>query len=592
LAAGENWRLSLNDVYLSEAGPQARDAAFHFSAAEARETRIRFNSLINRPVRVVVKCDGQARLFDADGVGRILRKGSAPAFDLPAQSHGEAYLRLGREVRACTLRWGGDGGQQAQMRLLSLEQFRPEIARMDARTGLCNSPDPARLDALEAVFYADRWLNQTCARASARVDMLPGPLEALNARIEALTGTRASAAALMAGDPNMALDFSRAPDLKMIYVSYLLVRADFSGALLGRMLAWHAARGTIVRMTFSDILMLKQDRAFFEGLAAKYPNIQLQYFRWSGPGLQSPRDVLDQIQRVNHVKVFATLARVKGRSRVIIGGRNYWDGYFFDTPFDLDRYPQLRTYEAYEIRGLLYHSVYEDFEVMIHGDVFAADIAGQMARFWQRDGQMQVMRPLAVGSAPQGDAPRAGQQRHFISQPWADGQALEAYYVELFDAAEREIVLLSPYIYPTEPILQALLRARARGVRVLVVTRTVSSDPPGRIISVLNEIFMRAWSERFEFYQHARDGQEMHTKMVLIDRRLAVVGSVNMNRRSFLHDGENGVVFLDRAVVGRLVGEVDAYLATASRYRAPPSDSKPPLFERLVDKARALWGYF
>lgn len=592
MASGNrNWRLALNDVYLSEKGPQTSDGAFYFSSVEARETRIRFNSLINRPVRVVVRCDGQARLFGADGVGRILRKGRVRAFELPARSHGQAYLRLGPEVNACNLRWGEDGQQQAQMRLLNETVARPDIARIDRRADYCASPDPARLDALEAVFYADRWLSQTCTRPVARVDMLPGPLAALNARIEALTGTRASEAALLAGDPNMALDFSRAPDLRMIYVSYLLVRADFSGALLGRMLAWHAARGTIVRIIFTDILMLDQDRAFFEGLAAKYPNIQLQYFNWSTSGLQTPGDVLDRSHRVHHIKVFATLARTPGRSRVIIGGRNFWDGYFFDTPFDLDRYPQLRTYEANETRGLLYHSVYEDFEVQIHGDAFAADMVAQMARFWLRDGRTQVMRPLAVGLAPKGGAPKGGVQRHFISQPWADGRALEVYYAELFDAAEREIVLVSPYIYPTAPILRALLRAHARGVRVVVVTRAVSTDPPGQVISVLNSIFMRRWNEQFAFYQYALEGREMHTKMILIDERLAVVGSVNMNQRSFLHDGENGVVFLDRAVVRRLRGEIDTYLATASRYTPPTRPELPPL-ERLVGNLRALWEYF
>jgi len=583
-AAPQDWRHGQAQVFLSTDGPVQNNATAYFSGNEAYEVRVAINSLMGAATRVTLGCDGTAHLRGTAPQGLFMRPGARRQFSLPGKSHGEVVLALSPEVENCTLKWGAG----RQMALRRLESARPILARLQARQDVCTPPDPARMDALEAAFYADRWLAQSCSRSVAPPRLLYDPLKALNARFEALTGAPADPAALMRGDPNMAIDFSHAPRLRMIYVSYLLVRADYSGALLRRLLAWHAAQGTIVRIFLSNQLVLAKDRALFEALAARYPSVQIQYFKWSRPGLNDGEDVLNREQRTHHIKLFATLAERPGQSVAIIGGRNLWDGYFFDAPFDLSAYGQLRDYQPNTSQGLLYHSVYRDFEVELREDAAVADMIALLSTWWMRDAQAQVARPLAVNGPAQG-GPGQRQARFFLSAPWADGQALEGLYVDLFDAAQHDITMVSPYTYPTPKILAALLRARGRGVHITIVTRVHSTDPPGQSVSALNHIFMARWNQYFDIYQRETEGPLLHTKLVLIDGRFSIVGSVNLNRRSFVHDTEDGVMLLDRTTNAGLRKVVALYLETSHKY--DPGEAFDFL-DRLMQRVEWLWQYY
>ena len=148
---------------------------------------------------------------------------------------------------------------------------------------------------------------------------------------------------------------------------------------------------------------------------------------------------------------------------------------------------------------------------------------------------------------------------------YPDGQAQAQLYVELIEAARHDVVLVSPYLYPPVAIEAALLRARARGVRVSIVTRMASSDPPGVFIQALTEDFVARHGAELEILEYEPPGKMLHTKLVLIDGRLSVITSTNLNRRSFEHDSENGIIVLDRAFAARLQRLVDGYVAQARR---------------------------
>jgi len=579
----DRWRRGESHLYLNAQGPKDPDARFYFSGLQAYETQVVLHSLDIANVAARVKCDAEIRLLGVGDGPVSLAPNRTGVFTLRAAQAGRARLSLGPEVQECELRWGAGH----KVKILREETALPNLARLDARQDTCAAPDPVRLDPLEKVFYADRWMSQSCAQPAGSVSFLPGQLEALNARVEALTGRKASGARLRAGNPDMALDYTHAPKLDVIYLSYLLVRADFSGYLTARMLAWHASRGTVVRILVTDRLMLSQDRALFENLAAQYPNVQIQYFVWEKPGVKTPAEMIDVLQRSQHIKVFATLSPQSGRSRFIVGGRNIFDGFFFDRPVDLRAYPALRTYDETALQGLTYYSIYKDFEIVMRDDAVVKTVAAQLSTFWHRDMRTQVARPMAVNGPETGRA--TGGVRHFMSLPWADGLAQETYFTELFDAAQKEIVIVTPFMYPTAPIMDAMLRAHARGVKITVVARINSTDPSGTFITALNRGFAQRRAGDFAVYEYVPGQRMMHTKLILIDKRLSIVTSTNMNHRSFLHDTENGVVFLDRAMTARLRAVVDDYLTTAIRIQ-PGGQLRP--FDRMMNRLTGLWQYF
>ncbi|WP_304638939.1 cardiolipin synthase [Pseudomonas sp.] len=94
--------------------------------------------------------------------------------------------------------------------------------------------------------------------------------------------------------------------------------------------------------------------------------------------------------------------------------------------------------------------------------------------------------------------------------------------------ANRSIVISTPYFVPSEAILNALCQAAQRGVRVqLLLPRRNDSVMVGWASRSYYEILLLAGVEILLF-----DGGLLHTKAMLMDDELALVGSVNLDIRS------------------------------------------------------------
>ena len=578
------WRRAEATLYLDgRAGTVS--APFRFSGVQAEAVTLRLQSVAPRRLRVRLSCDGGFRLNQRDAPERRADAGETLTFELATGSRGEAHIELPVLTQRCTVESAAPGAGWRVVEIEREERAAPELARLDTRFDICAIPPMASLDRLERAFFADRWMSQSCVLGqTAATRLLPEGRAALNAKIEALTGRPVSEAALEAGDPEMALDFSAAPRLDLIYVSYLHIRADFTGYLMARMLRYHAARGTSVRILTSDNLMLDDEKRLFAGLAATYPNIQMQNFAWTPPGIGAIAEQIDRIHRAHHVKLFATLSPEPGRSRAHLGGRNLHDGFTFDTPRDLSDYAYLRDYDLDGGPSLAFFSAYVDFEVELRSDAAVRAIAAHLSTLWHRDMPSSVIRPFSMAREQVG-APRRG-MRHFLSMPYADGRAQEAWLVELFDAAERSIRIATPYLNPTPRLRAALERAAARGVEVTIVARREVTDPAGTIITRLNELFIERHAGQFALYEYAPDPRMLHSKLFLIDGRLSVISSINLNQRSFIHDSENGLVVLDPVFHDRIAEVFDGYLATSRRLR--PGDAEIPDLFRILFTLRPL----
>ena len=389
--------------------------------------------------------------------------------------------------------------------------------------------------------------------------LFPDGVAALDRRIQALTGRPVGRAALLSGDPDLPLDFSAAPDLDLIVLSYLNLNADFTGALMARMLEHHAARGTAVRILVAEPMWAPADRALYEGLAARYPHVRIEPWRYAprpGDGFEAQAG---RVHRVQHTKLFAVLARAPGRSVAMIGGRNLADGYAFDQPHDLGAHPQLRQY----VRGraLLadgYHS-YSDLEIALSGDAQVRTLVAHWAELWNRDPGTDAPR---ASDPPAARAPARGAAlRHFVSVPWADGGAQVALFADLIDAARHRIDIASPYLNPPAPVAAALDRALARGVRVRIVTTERVHEPGDIFITGLNRMFGWDWAGRLTYLDHDPQPSLLHTKAMVIDGRLTVIGSTNLNLRSFGHDWENGLMVLDTGLAAAVTAVIGRYAA-------------------------------
>lgn len=569
------WRLAESVVYLS-ADSLHWTAPFRFSGINALESRVLFALRDWRSTRISGICDGPVAATDAAGT-RTVEAGSVVELNMAARESNRSWLSLPPGTDRCDLqvRFGSDPARD--LRLEREETADPQLAALDARYDVCATPRLARMDGLERIFFTGRWLSQTCVMDPGQLRLLPEAIDGFNAKVEALLGVRLPESAFVDGDPTLPLDFSAAPQLDMIVLSYLDVKADFSGFLIARMLRYHAARGALIRILVTDMLQRDKDRDLIEGLAADFPNVQLQFYDWRAPPFAPADDRLAEVHRVHHVKLFATLSPQPGRSRAILGGRNIHDGFLFDHALDLSRFPWLQNYGQPSELNLNYFSTYHDFEVELRDSSAVRTLVAHLSTIWHRDAATTVYRPFSVSVAEPPDGAMALHgARHFISVPFLDGGALEQYWIDLIDSAQSRVEIVTPYLNPTPAIEAALNRALARGVPVMIVARIrLDGDLGGPWMTEMNMLFVERHAARMELWEYDPPDVVMHTKMLLIDQRLSIVTSTNLNRRSFLHDTENGLAILDPEVYQRLRAEVQHYIEQSRRLSPTDTDIRP-----------------
>ncbi|WP_027141737.1 phosphatidylserine/phosphatidylglycerophosphate/cardiolipin synthase family protein [Mesorhizobium sp. WSM3626] len=553
------WRVSRQTLYIDAAARPSATKTFDFSGLQARSTEIVVRQVGKQPADIEGTCDG-ALAIRAAGTSRIIAAGAAFGFRLSGEDD-TVSLFPGDSLNRCTARIRSSLAPTGALLTIRREETAdPALASLDSRYQRCPVPSGADIDALERAFYASRWLSQTCAMPIGEPRLLRKSRDGFNAKVEALMGAPLSDATIDKGDPELPLDFSKAPTLKLIYLSSLEFKADFSGRIIERLIRHHAALGSKVRIMITDVLERDKDDAMLHRLAAEFPNVELQEYRWQADHGAPIDEQISQLHKVHHIKMLATLAQDPARSRVIIGGRNIHDGFLFHQPIDLSRYPDLEQYGKTDGFSLNYYSNWSDFDIEFADRATVETLAAHLSTIWLRDADTNLARPFSVpvheDGHPQGNA------RHFISVPYEDDHALEAYFVELVDAAQHRIQIVNPYLNLTPSLAEAFDRALARGVRIDIVGRIdLKGDIGGKFLTALNKLFVEKYGDRIDIREFKAPDVVLHSKIMMIDERLVAISSVNLNNRSFFHDSENGMMVLDPAFYARMKPVYDDYLA-------------------------------
>ena len=146
-------------------------------------------------------------------------------------------------------------------------------------------------------------------------------------------------------------------------------------------------------------------------------------------------------------------------------------------------------------------------------------------------------------------------------------------------SARKSISITSPYFVPSHNIAEALRIAALRGVEVSI------------ILPKKNDSLMVDWASRTFFDDLLAAGVKiyafekglLHTKSVLIDNKLALVGTVNMDMRSFMLNFEVTMVVEDKTFANEINLLHKSYLAdsTALNYIRWV---KRPLYHRIIER--------
>jgi cardiolipin synthase len=134
------------------------------------------------------------------------------------------------------------------------------------------------------------------------------------------------------------------------------------------------------------------------------------------------------------------------------------------------------------------------------------------------------------------------------SGPDDDDAPLHAFFLAALSTARTRAWIQTPYLIPDQPLESALRVAVLRGVDVQVI---VPRKGDSRVVSAASRTYCDALSRAgvrvLEF------GPPMlHAKTMVIDDTVAVVGTANLDNRSFRLNFEVAAAFYDPAVISRL----------------------------------------
>lgn len=117
-----------------------------------------------------------------------------------------------------------------------------------------------------------------------------------------------------------------------------------------------------------------------------------------------------------------------------------------------------------------------------------------------------------------------------------------AYQFNIASASE-EILIATPYFIPGLRIIRSLLRAAQRGVQVRLLLPARSDVPLVRLLGrSYYSVLLRGGIEICEM-----EHEILHAKVMLIDGKQAVIGSANLDQRSFHRNYEINLIIDDEA---------------------------------------------
>lgn len=135
------------------------------------------------------------------------------------------------------------------------------------------------------------------------------------------------------------------------------------------------------------------------------------------------------------------------------------------------------------------------------------------------------------------------------SGPDSDWRNIMQGVVAAISRAEKEILIHTPYYMPPEPVMNALETAALSGVRVRVM---IPERNDSKIVAAAGrsyiESLLRAGVEVY-YYQH----NFLHSKAIVIDGYLSIVGTANMDNRSYEQNFEIAAFVYGEKTAQRLV---------------------------------------
>lgn len=398
-------------------------------------------------------------------------------------------------------------------------------------------------------------------------------------------------------------------------LQYYLIHADPSAAALLQAVRDAAARGVRVRILLDDLHSTGRD-ALVMGMA-QVPGVQLRMVN-PLPGsrkiglvrtLRSLPD-FDRIQRRMHNKIF-----IADNAWGITGGRNLGDAYF----------------------GVARSNDYVDLDVLAAGLV-VQDMSASFDRYWNDAVAWPAPALLTPAQLQNLKETLDPEDSHWRQEPpeqplppaldlreeplhWAATQLLVdspaklipgrppapddrpedevlQQMLALMRSARHDVLIVTPYFVPGPPAMAVFAALRERGIPVRILTNSLASTTAllaqvgyanhrKELLHLGVELYEMRAQERAQVRSILRrrglfdTSASLHAKLTIVDGHALIIGSMNLDMRSRLHNTEVALQIdstalaqqagqLAQTVIDRASWQLELDAADKVHWRAPP----------------------
>ncbi len=335
---------------------------------------------------------------------------------------------------------------------------------------------------------------------------------------------------------------------KHVHLEYYIYEPDRTGAALRDALAARARAGVEVRLLV-DAIGSARSRRFFQPLLDAGGEVA-----WFHP------------MRFGHVwrRPWANLRT--HRKIVVIDGRVAYTGGMNVTDEQDER---------------LGDQAYRDLHLRLEGEVVRRLQLVFCEDWAYATGSRDFLSSVARDTPPDtGPGPIRAQV--LVSGPDSPWEAIHRMHVSAIHAAKRRVWMTTPYFVPGEAAMMALTSAAAAGLDVRLL---VPRESDSKLVTLAARSYFGALLlAGVKIYEYGP--RMLHSKSLLVDDELVLVGSANFDHRSFRLNFEVSVLFDDPGIAATLATLLDGELANAPRVQR--GRHRPLLRARLPEALARL----
>lgn len=297
-----------------------------------------------------------------------------------------------------------------------------------------------------------------------------------------------------------------------VHLMYYKIADDRIGSRLGELLVRKAKEGVAVRVIYDDFGSMKTKKKFFRDL--REAGVETEAYL--------PMRPLRALRRANY-RNHRKIAVIDGRIGYV-GGMNVADSYVEGVKWGTEGY-------------------WRDMQIRIEGQ----GVYGLQAVFlldWYYTHKENLMtEPYFPPIEPLG-----GNPLQIVSGGPDDAhESIGSGFFEAMNSAQEYIYIQTPYFIPSDHIIKAMQTAAMSGIDVRIII-------PGQSDSRFTDAVAFSYVQkllRSDVKVYLYRAGFMHSKMFVIDGDLTIVGSANMDIRSFDLDFETCAFIYDRETASK-----------------------------------------